>query len=125
MISKGMIQNAQKWSLGIISLAPRNPGRKQPRTNPPNAVGPGEFMYYPTPASPGAKDGTMVASSTEARELLSATAGKLAKFKLPSEDHIFFVSTPLPRGATGKIQKRDIRADLEKQRAAGSLRSKL
>ena len=47
----------------------------------------------------------------------AAASGKLAKFKLP--EHVFFTSDPLPRGATEKIQRREIKkqviAMLEKE----------
>lgn len=45
-------------------------------------------------------------------ELQEFTAEKLARFKVPSQ--IFFRSEPLPRTATGKVLKRDLRDELTK-----------
>jgi len=38
-----------------------------------------------------------------------AASGKLAKFKVPLQEHIFLVDEALPKGATGKIDKQGIR----------------
>lgn len=38
-----------------------------------------------------------------------AASGKLAKFKVPLQEHIFLVDEALPKGATGKIDKKGIR----------------
>ncbi|MDA8262654.1 MAG: AMP-binding protein [Actinomycetota bacterium] len=43
----------------------------------------------------------------DAEELRSFLAGRIASFKVPTE--IFILDEPLPRGATGKIVKRDLR----------------
>eukprot|EP00658_Telonema_sp_P-2_P015903 TRINITY_DN16146_c0_g2_i1.p1 TRINITY_DN16146_c0_g2~~TRINITY_DN16146_c0_g2_i1.p1 ORF type:complete len:309 (-),score=64.82 TRINITY_DN16146_c0_g2_i1:143-1069(-) len=47
----------------------------------------------------------------------------LAKFKVPLAKNVVFTRVPLPRGATGKILKRQIRDTVNKQ--LGSTRSKL
>lgn len=39
-----------------------------------------------------------------------AAAGKLAKFKVPLQEHIFLLTEELPKGATGKIDKKGLRA---------------
>merc|ERR1719321_2583466 len=45
-----------------------------------------------------------------AAELSShAASGKLAKFKVPAQEHIFLVDDALPKGATGKIDKKGLR----------------
>merc|ERR1712176_365590 len=36
-------------------------------------------------------------------------SGKLAKFKVPQQEHIFLLSEELPKGATGKIDKKGLR----------------
>jgi len=38
-----------------------------------------------------------------------AASGKLAKFKVPLQEHIFLLDSPLPKGATGKIDKKGLR----------------
>merc|ERR1712048_269593 len=38
-----------------------------------------------------------------------AGAGQLAKFKIPLQEHIFILDDPLPKGATGKIDKKGLR----------------
>ena len=50
--------------------------------------------------------------SLGAEELRSFLAGRIASFKVPSE--IFILEEPLPRGATGKIVKRDLRDQYQK-----------
>jgi len=47
----------------------------------------------------------------------------LAKFKVPLVPNVVFTSEPLPRGATGKILKREIRDKVNQERA--KLSSKL
>jgi acyl-CoA synthetase (AMP-forming)/AMP-acid ligase II len=42
-------------------------------------------------------------------ELRTSVSGHLAKYKIPDADKITFQTVPLPRGATGKILKRQIR----------------
>ncbi|MDA8374578.1 MAG: class I adenylate-forming enzyme family protein [Actinomycetota bacterium] len=49
-----------------------------------------------------------------AEELRSFLSGRIASFKVPSE--IFILEEPLPRGATGKIVKRDLRDQYQKAR---------
>jgi len=44
-----------------------------------------------------------------AAELSSHCASKLAKFKVPLAENIFFVDAELPKGATGKIDKKGLR----------------
>jgi len=51
-------------------------------------------------------------------ELRQVAAKKLASFKVPAEFHVW--PGALPRGATGKIQKRDIREKLKAARALPS-----
>merc|ERR1712137_235008 len=47
-------------------------------------------------------------------EISSFLKGKLAPFKIPAPQHIFFTKVALPRGATGKIQKSAIKDKLSK-----------
>ena len=42
-------------------------------------------------------------------QLREAVSGSLANFKQPKAEHIFITNKPLPRGATGKIQKAEVR----------------
>jgi acyl-CoA synthetase (AMP-forming)/AMP-acid ligase II len=44
-----------------------------------------------------------------AADLSTHCAGKLAKFKVPQAEHIFFHTEELPKGATGKIDKKGMR----------------
>ncbi len=46
------------------------------------------------------------------RELQEFAAEKLARFKVPSQ--VFLRAEPLPRTATGKVLKRDLRDELTK-----------
>jgi len=48
--------------------------------------------------------------SVSTADLLAAVEGKVAKFKIPEARHIAFTAKALPRGATGKIHKRTIKA---------------
>ena len=45
-----------------------------------------------------------------ASEIHQHLKGKIASFKIPDEKNIFFTKKALPRGATGKIMKRDIKS---------------
>jgi acyl-CoA synthetase (AMP-forming)/AMP-acid ligase II len=47
-------------------------------------------------------------ATTTTDELREHTAGLLAPFKVPA--HIWLRDEPFPRGPTGKIQKRDLKA---------------
>jgi long-chain acyl-CoA synthetase len=47
-------------------------------------------------------------TAATADELRSHAAARLAAFKVPA--HFWFTADPFPRGATGKIQKRDLRS---------------
>jgi len=49
-----------------------------------------------------------------AEELPTFLKPILASFKIPKQQDIFFTHEPLPRGATGKTQKRDIKASVIK-----------
>jgi len=49
------------------------------------------------------------ASVTPAELSAHAAAGKLAKFKVPLQEHIFILDGELPKGATGKIDKKGLR----------------
>lgn len=51
------------------------------------------------------KQGPLTAAEVSAH----AAAGKLAKFKVPQKEHVFLVDEPLPKGATGKIDKKGLR----------------
>jgi long-chain acyl-CoA synthetase len=51
-------------------------------------------------------------ATTTVQELQEFAATKLARFKVPA--HIFFRDDPLPRTATGKVLKRDLRDELTK-----------
>ena len=53
-------------------------------------------------------------SEEELREFLST---RLGKFQIPR--YFRFESQPLPRGATGKILKKDLRAQAAKELAGG------
>lgn len=53
-----------------------------------------------------------------------AASGKLAKFKVPLAEHIFLVDDALPKGATGKIDKKGLR-DSYKDKVAGPPQSKM
>jgi len=44
-----------------------------------------------------------------ANDIINFIKGHLASFKIPSPNDIFFTSQPLPRGATGKTLKREIK----------------
>mmetsp|Transcript_32593 Transcript_32593/g.85327 ORF Transcript_32593/g.85327 Transcript_32593/m.85327 type:complete len:365 (+) Transcript_32593:155-1249(+) len=44
-------------------------------------------------------------------EMRASVGGTLANFKTPNPKHIFVIDRPLPRGATGKIQKAQVRKD--------------
>jgi long-chain acyl-CoA synthetase len=57
------------------------------------------------------------------RELLVLVAGKLAHFKVPAAEDMFFQKEQLPRGATGKILKRAIRARINDEIARGTGRT--
>jgi len=47
-----------------------------------------------------------------AEEIFEFLKPRLAHFKIPTEKNIFFWNSPLIRGATGKIQKRDVKAQI-------------
>merc|ERR1712242_81973 len=49
------------------------------------------------------------ASVTPAELSAHAASGKLAKFKVPLQEHIFIRDGELPKGATGKIDKKGLR----------------
>ncbi len=63
-----------------------------------------------------------------ASEVAAKVQPKLAAFKLPLAENVFFTAEPLPRGATGKIMKREIRTAVNAEIAKGErkmVRSKL
>ena len=60
-------------------------------------------------------------SSCSSEEIVKFLKGKLASFKIPRTHNIFFTTTPLPRGSTGKIMKRTIKEKI----LASNVRSKL
>ena len=67
------------------------------------------------------EDGAALAASVK-------ESGLLASFKLPAAENIFFTQSPLPRGATGKTLKREIRDTINAELAKGnrvSIRSRL
>merc|ERR1712190_336749 len=49
------------------------------------------------------------AQVTAAELSAHCAAGKLAKFKVPEQQHIFLLNEELPKGATGKIDKKGLR----------------
>jgi acyl-CoA synthetase (AMP-forming)/AMP-acid ligase II len=49
-------------------------------------------------------------ASADAEELRGHVAGRLAAFKVPA--HVVFRTEPLPRNPTGKLLKRELRAEL-------------
>ena len=53
----------------------------------------------------------------EPAEFIAFVTGKLAKFKVPTR--VFIWPGDLPRGATGKIPKRDVRDDIEEGKTDG------
>ena len=58
-----------------------------------------------------------------AKQLREQVVGNIAGFKIPDEEFIFFSEEKLPRGATEKMQKREIRDNLVVR--LGRARSKL
>ena len=55
------------------------------------------------------------------QELLQSVRGKLAGFKIPKAEHVFMTKGPedlLPRGATGKILKREVREKINAKLAS-------
>lgn len=64
-------------------------------------------------------------SGITAQELWSAVAGKIAGFKIPEVRHIFVTMERLPRGATEKILKREIRDSIAKKLGSTKPQSKL
>lgn len=54
-----------------------------------------------------------------AADLVASTKGRLAAFKLPPVANVFFSSSPLPRGDTGKTLKRAIRDAVNAELKAG------
>eukprot|EP00756_Hemistasia_phaeocysticola_P037528 Hpha_TRINITY_DN16702_c3_g2::TRINITY_DN16702_c3_g2_i1::g.76535::m.76535 len=71
----------------------------------------GEVVGLMVQLSPGAK--------LTAKQMLQRIKGKLAGFKVPEEQFIFFNESPLPRGATGKTLKREIRDTVNKELEQG------
>eukprot|EP00041_Stephanoeca_diplocostata_P038471 m.1518618 g.1518618 ORF g.1518618 m.1518618 type:complete len:307 (+) comp25221_c3_seq11:3760-4680(+) len=51
-----------------------------------------------------------------ADDLLATVQHRLATFKIPKPHNIFFTTTPLPKGATGKIFKQQVRLDVARMR---------
>eukprot|EP00037_Helgoeca_nana_P010182 m.89522 g.89522 ORF g.89522 m.89522 type:complete len:586 (+) comp20064_c0_seq2:196-1953(+) len=58
-------------------------------------------------------------------DMLASVAGTLANFKTPQARHVFIIDNPLPRGATGKIQKAQVRKDAAALLALLGSKSKL
>mmetsp|Transcript_18845 Transcript_18845/g.21051 ORF Transcript_18845/g.21051 Transcript_18845/m.21051 type:complete len:582 (+) Transcript_18845:33-1778(+) len=56
-----------------------------------------------------------VQGDVTAEELRESAAKSLAKFKVPKLENIWLVSQPLPKGATGKIDKKGLRAAYSKE----------
>jgi acyl-CoA synthetase (AMP-forming)/AMP-acid ligase II len=54
-------------------------------------------------------------------ELSTKAAEALAKFKVPLPEHIFILNNELPKGATGKIDKKGLRAKFSEQFASSKL----
>ena len=59
------------------------------------------------------------AAKLSATELVAAATPKLASFKVPLPQNVFFTGEPLLRGATGKIMKREIRAKINDELSKG------
>ena len=57
-------------------------------------------------------------TSATAQELIAAVSKNLAGFKTPKSHHVYFSAEPLPRGATGKILKAQVRTDIAKRTKA-------
>lgn len=53
------------------------------------------------------------------QEMIKRVKGKVAGFKVPEEKFIFYTDSPLPRGATGKTLKREIRDKINKELEQG------
>ena len=53
-------------------------------------------------------------------EMLKGVDRSLANFKTPKPHHIFITNSPLPRGATGKILKEQVRKDVAALRSSKS-----
>jgi hypothetical protein len=53
-------------------------------------------------------------------ELLKGVERTLANFKTPKPHNVFITDKPLPRGATGKILKEQVRKDVASLRASKS-----
>lgn len=64
-------------------------------------------------------------AGVSANELRSAVVGKIAGFKIPEVQHIFVTSERLPRGATEKILKREIRDSIAQKLGKNQPQSKL
>jgi len=56
-----------------------------------------------------------------AEELAAKAAEVLSKYKVPLPEHIFIMSEELPKGATGKIDKKGLRAKFSEQFASSKL----
>jgi len=72
----------------------------------------------------GEKVACMVLLKPDAKLTAQALAAHvkehIASFKCPLPNDVYFSTTPLPRGATGKTQKRDVRDAILKQLKATS-----
>jgi len=62
---------------------------------------------------------------TTPEELSAKAAESLAKFKVPLPAHIFVLKEELPKGATGKIEKKSLRSRFSDELAARPPTSKL
>lgn len=58
-------------------------------------------------------------------EISAKAAESLAKFKVPLPQHIFILKEELPKGATGKIEKKQLRAQFTEELEARAPMSKL
>ena len=52
--------------------------------------------------------------------MIAGVKGSLAGFKVPLPVNLFVTPDPLPRGATGKIPKKEIRDKINAEREAAS-----
>ena len=57
-----------------------------------------------------AEEGEAAGGSKRAQEIAAVAAKAIAKFKVPLASDVFILGEELPKGATGKIDKKGLRA---------------
>jgi len=63
--------------------------------------------------------------SVSKEEILAVAAKRLAKFKVPTPENVWFHADELPKGATGKINKKGLRDMYSKEVAARPIKAKV